>query len=408
MRFIDENGGLIGLMDASARGYPPARGAFSPAGDADLRPAVYAPEASYAEAAASAIAALFPEEIDPVMADRLAGRAFAEAPARRERGGDILVADYASGPSGCASDAETGFLSGILGLAARHGGPRLLMADGTGSEGASLSEAIAGVPGLRLALFYPEGQAASGIRSQRLAREGGQVDLIAVRGDRVAVDRLIRQAAGRMIDGTGLTAAGPANPARFAARIVALAATFSILRKGAVGDLLTGICAGDGLGFAACLWAWRLGLPLKGILLSIGTKGVLGLDPAGRALVDRFDAERPGVIRSLTLLQPVDRESAIRSRAAFAEEGGPALDIASAMTLVAAERALDAGLRGHARIVVPRGADPRWDIDGYLDEASDSGDAGSFGKGPGPGLRDARVDAEIEATLADLERALTA
>jgi threonine synthase len=398
MRFIAEKGEALGLMDASSLGYPPLRGVFSPKGDADLRQAVYAPEASYIEAAASTIAALFPEEVDPVMADRLALRAFAEAPARSGRGEDILVADYAAGPSGSAADSEASFLAGILATVARHGGPRLLLADGTGSEGAALSEAIAGIPDLRLALLYPEGCAASGLRSQRLAREGGQVELLAVRGDNIVVEGLIREAAGRTLAGALVTAAGPANPARFAARIVALASTFSILRKGAAGDFLIGIGAGDGLGLAACLWAWRLGLPLKGIVLSIGEKGVLGLDPSGRSLIDRFDAERPGVIRSLALLQPVDRESALRERAAFAKEGGPALDLASAMTLVAAERALDAGLRGHVRVVVPRGTDPRWDlpdVDGGVES-------------PGPGLRDARVDEEIEPRLADLERALTA
>ena len=201
------------------------------------------------------------------------------------------------------------------------------------------------------------------------------------------VDGLIREATGGSLAGALVTAAGPANPARFAARIVALASTFSILRKGAAGDFLIGIGAGDGFGLAACLWAWRLGLPLKGIVLSIGEKGVLGLDPSGRSLINRFDAERPGVIRSLALLQPVDRESALRSRADFAKEGGPTLDLASAMTLVAAERALDAGLRGHVRISRASRGRPRWDfrgVDGGVEKL-------------GSGLRDARVDAEIEA-----------
>ena len=157
-----------------------------------------------------------------------------------------------------------------------------------------------------------------------------------------------------------------------------------------------GVRGGDGLGFAACLWAWRLGLPLTGIVLSVSEKGVLGLDPSGRELVDRFDAERPGVIRSLALLQSVDREAALRSRSALSARGGPALDLASAMALVAAERSLEAGLRGHARIVVPRGADPRWE------EPED------LSAEPPVGLSDARVDAEIEPTLAALERALTA
>jgi hypothetical protein len=67
------------------------------------------------------------------------------------------------------------------------------------------------------------------------------------------------------------------------------------------------------------------------------------------------------------------------------------------MTLLAAERSLEAGLRGHAWIVVPRGADPGWD--------PPEGDAASAE--PPVGLRDARFDAEIEPSFDELERALT-
>jgi hypothetical protein len=399
MRFTDEKGTALGLIGAAARGCPEVPGSFAPTGDGDLRPAVYAPEASYTETAASALASLFPEDLDPLLAERLAARAFAEPPAIHGPDADILVLDYSSGPSGSGADMETALLAGILAGVARRGGPRLLLADGSGPEGEALSEAIDGVRDLSLVLLYPQGQAASGLRSQRLARQGGQVTLLSVRGDRGAVEGLIREAAGRSLAGMAVTAAGPANPARVAARIVSLATSFSLLRTGIAGDLYYGIRGGDGLGLAACLWAWRLGLPLTGIILSVGEKGVLGIEAAGRNLVDRFDADRPGVIRSLAMLEPVDRETALRSRAALEAAGGPALDLASAMTLAAAERSLDAGLRGHARIVVPLGALPRWD------EASGPDASGDY---PGGGLRDARVDAEIGPSLPELERALTA
>ena len=393
MQFIDEKGGILGFFDAAERGYPASPGVFAPTGGGDLRPAVYAPDASYAETAASAMAALFPEDFDPLMAERLAARAFPLVPEWKARVGDIVIADYASGPLGGSAGTGAAFLAGILAAHARQHGPMLLVADGAGSEGAALSEAVAGLHGLQLVLLYAAGQAAGGVKGQRLAREGGQVSLCAVRGDSRAVDRLIREAAGTTVAGMVLCAAGPANPARFAARIVELAATFSLVRTGVASDLFLGVGAGDGLGLAACLWAWRLGLPLKGIVLPVGEKGELGLDESGGSLVERFDADRPGVIRSLALLQPVDRESALRSRSALEAEGGPPLDLATAMTLVAAERSLDAGLRGQARILVPRNADPRWD------DAATS---------PAVGLRDARVDFEIEPTFAALERALTA
>jgi hypothetical protein len=402
MRFVDEGNEALGLFEAAARGYP-ASGVFSPTSDADLRPAIYAPESTFRESSSSAIAALFPEDVDPLLADRLAARAFPQAPAGFLRGDDILVADYTAGPSGSAADSEAAFLAGILAQVARRKGPLLLLADGSGPDGAALSEAIVGLRDLSLALLYPAGQAACGLRGPRLAREGGQTSLIAVHGDRAAVDRLIRaavgdaagEASGGAIAGMSVVAAGPANPARVAARIVGLASSFASLRKGVAGDFFIGVRGGEGFGLAACLWAWKLGLPLTGIILSVGDKGVLGIDPAGRRMVERFDAEYPGVIRSLALLHHVDRESAFRYRDELCALGGPKIDLASAMTLAASENALDAGLRGHARIIVPWGASLVWD-------------EGLSGSELGAALRDARVDAEISPSLDELTSALTA
>jgi threonine synthase len=395
MHFIDENGAVLGLVEASALGLPSLspKGVFAPASDGDLRPAVYAPDSSYSEAAASAVAALFSEDIDPVLAARLTERAFSRPPAIFGGDEDIIVADYRSGPSACAADIEADFLVGLLAHAARKRGPFLLLADGSGHEGAALAEAASSHGDLRVALLYPSGQAPRGIRGALLKREGGGALLIRVEGDRAAIEGLVREAAGRSVAGMSVTAAAPASPARFAARIVNLAASFATLRKGAAGDLFMGVRAGDGLGFAACLWAWKLGLPLTGIILSVGEKGILGIDASGRRVVERFDAEYPGVIRSLALLQNVDRETALGAAEALRLAAGPSVDLGSAMTIAAARLALDAGLRGHARIVVPWGADPKWDAESTSEDLHPSAK---------------RFDAEIGPSLAALERALTA
>jgi hypothetical protein len=130
-------------------------------------------------------------------------------------------------------------------------------------------------------------------------------------------------------------------------------------------------------------------------VLPVSERGVLGPELSGRHLVGLFDAERPGVIRSLTYLHNVDRETVIAARDALSAMGGPVLDFAAAAALAAAEHALAAGLHGHARIIVPmRG-------DSLLGEGGEP-------SGTGSGLRDARVDAEIDPSLAELDRALTA
>ena len=215
------------------------------------------------------------------------------------------MVDLATGPSACGLDFEAAFLAGVL--LSQKEGPRLLVADGSGSEGAALSEASAGAEASASPALSRR-RAARGVKAQRLTREGGKVRLVR---RRAATARQSRPSSARRPErhsrGQSATAAGPHNPARFAAGSSPRRDLRHAAARESPPTSSSGSRGGDGLGFAACLWAWRLGLPMPGIVLSVSEKGILGLDPSGRELVDRFDAERPGVIRSLALLQSVDR-----------------------------------------------------------------------------------------------------
>ena len=95
----------------------------------------------------------------------------------------------------------------------------------------------------------------------------------------------------------------PSAPARFAARIVGCAAVFAALSKGATGEIYLGLRSGEGIGLSACLWAWRLGIPLTGAIIPIdgaggasaGIDAAFGGDPDGFALASRFEEGRPGL-----------------------------------------------------------------------------------------------------------------
>jgi hypothetical protein len=382
-------------MEAALLGYPD-RGAFAPAGDADLRQAIYAPEAGYAETAASAIAALFPEDLDPILAKRLADRAFPASPRCIETDGDLIVVDTSSGPSASSADIEAAFLAGTLAAASHDRGPICLIADGRGPEGPALAEAVAASRNLSLVLLYPSGSPIVGIEGRNLAREGGTTRLVWVRGGEEEIDGLVRACAGSEIGARTLAAAGPANPARFASRIIGLASIFAELRKGFAGDMLLGIAFGSGLDLAAALWSWKLGLPLTGIILPVDERSDARLDGLGMGLVNRFDYDCPGGLRSLALLRSVDDEAALSSRATFLSKSGLALGISSAKAFLAAEGALEAGLGGHSRMIVPCVSRAGWD-EGPGSSALASG-----------GLPASRPDAEIGASLAELASALTA
>lgn len=404
MRFKNGAGAALGLVEAAALGRPEGGGGpFLPAGEDDLRPAVYSPESSYSDFAASAISALFPGEVDPMLAHRLADRAFPSPPESFDVDGDLAVIDLCSGASASSADPGAAFLGGILAVEARTRGPRLVLADGSGPEGAALAEAMAGIEGLSLALLYPEGSRAAGIHLSRLEREGGSTRLISVRGGSGEVRSMIAAAAGRRIGGKAITIAGPANPARLVARIIGCAAVFAALSKGATGEIYFGLRSGEGIGLAACLWAWRLGIPLTGAIIPIdeadgasaGPDAAFGGDPDGRALASRFEEGRPGLIRSLVRLHEADRDQILAASGRLEAAGAPPLDLAGAAVVAAAEQVLEHGLRGHAKVLVLSERHPSW-----------SGEGASLPRALSGAMLDARPDSEIGLSWRELESAL--
>ncbi len=381
------------LEEAAVWGYPGADGLYTLAGEVDLRNEIYAPEASFPEIAASFMSALFPENIDPRMAQRLAELSFGPAPLIHDAGSGILVMDLATGPSASAADYEAAFLAGLLAEHKARGERLVLVALGHGSEAAALAEATAGIPGIELVILGAR-DPIRGLKPSRLRREGGHVSILSLRSGAAAAQALLRSVSGRRLGSLPLIPAGPANPARLAARTVLQIASFVQCRRGVAGDILYALPADDGFALAAGLWAWNLGLPMTGFVLPIAA-GKARTDE-GRELVETFDRERPGLLRSIVVYKSADEE--LGAAKALVEAGAPALDAASLRGLAAA-LSLSLGLKGHGRIIVPRPAHPCWD------------EAGAPGRcllpeGLSSALTDARPDAEIGGSLEELESVL--
>jgi hypothetical protein len=410
MLFESTKGGLgrRGLVESTMRGLPGPRGLFSPEGEASLSQAVYAPDASFVEAAAFALAALFPEDLDPFMAQRFAEKAFSLEPASFDLGTGIVVSDFASGPSGSVADYEASLLAAILDERSRRDEERVVLASADSPIGAALAEALAGIKGIRLVLLGGDGPI-RGIRASRLAREGGNLFLVAIgnrgrEGGGSSSLALLRRVAGSgppgeepRLAGLPLVLAGPANPARLAARIVLYASTFGAFRLGASGELILALDRGDELGLASGLWAWRFGLPLSGFLLP-GTE----VEPEAAAdyearetaeLVEGLERDSPGLLRSVLRYAGGEEGRAGSTARDSQPPGCPLFGSVSLRTFAAATKSLEGSMSGHARILVPRSGLPFW---------TDGPDAA-----PLPGaLRDPRPDIEIGEDLADLEAAL--
>ena len=347
------------LSEAAAWGYPGPQGTFAPSGEGDIRPAVYAPESSFTETAASILSTLFTEDLDPLAADRLAERAFPVAPPIVQADEAIPVIDFTQGATGSSADYGAGLLVGLAEARAR-GGRRQLIVAFDGAWGSALVEAASDVESLRVLLLCG-GEEVEGIKPQRLAREGGRTLLVGLRGSQRERLAFLRSLCGKSAAGYDFVVAGPGNPVDLAARIMLHAATFADLRRGSSGELYAALPVGSSLALASALWAWRLGLPLTGIVVPQTDQAGAARDRAFEDVVERFRAERSGLVGSILSYRTVTEAEAFEARDALLSNGGPRLDRAASFALAAARRSLVPALRGYSRVAVASHAQPFWE-----------------------------------------------
>ncbi len=388
-------------------GYPGPEGVFALSGEGDVRQAVYSPESSFTETAAILLSTLFTEDIDPLLADRLAERAFSEAPAIVGREEAIPVVDLAGGPTGSSADYGAALLAGLLSARPKKGERRLIAAF-PGPWGAALVESASDIESLEVLLICGE-EDIRGIKAQRLAREGGKVLLVGLRADRKGRVDFLRSLCGRRLAGRDVVVAGPGNPVDFAAHLILHVAAFADLRRAAAGEIFAALPAESSLGLAAGLWAWRLGLPLSGLLLPHADRPLAEADPEFGELVDRFGSERSGLLGSILSGQDVSEAEALAARDELAARGGPWLDRSSSLALAAARRHLVPELLGHTHIVVSRHGHPYWERPSAPGGALWKAAAGAPTERPAGlagALADARLDATIDADPKRLEALL--
>jgi len=354
-----------GLPEAAAWGYPGPEGLFAPFGEGDIRSAVYAPEASFSETAASLLAAMFTEDLDPVSSERIAERAFPHMPAIYHADEEIPLVDLAAGPTGSSADYGAALLVELLGLRPRTERPILIVAP-EGPWGAAIVEAASDRSSLSVLLLCGE-EGARGVKPHRLLREGGRTLLLGLRGSDLRRLEFLRSLSGRRLADFDLVVSGPGNPVELSVRIMVQAATFSELHHGSSGEIFAALPLESSLSLASGLWAWRLGLPLTGLLVPTldgpesGAQAETGESGAFELLIERFIQERSGLLGSLLRYQPVSEVEALAARESFREAGGPPLDRVTSFALAAAKKSLAPRLRGHSRIVVHRYAHPFWD-----------------------------------------------
>lgn len=379
MKFLASSGGSAptSLADAVASGYPGPGAWYLPGADADLRPLVYAPQSSFAESAALAAACLLPGTLDPAAAADLAEELSAAAPLVRELDEGLLLADLARGASGSAADFSAGIVAALLpGLLPERG---LALAGAEGAEAAALALAFSRPGAPRLVLVVPP----EGLPRFPAELPAGRAPLLVGLPGGLAARRGLERALAAAGAGTERlrgapllppVPVGPATPLRLLGRCLLFASLFTEARRGLAGDLLVAANPADGLSLATGLWAWRWGLPVSAFVRALpsGLESTSSTDESEAAARAAIERALEGLPPSAVLVDRVVGPAALDRAADFSRDREADLDRASLRALAAALDCLEEGYAGHARIVVPRFADPVWDLEAEARSAPSS------------------------------------
>lgn len=370
MKFASSKGGeSLPFIQASLRGYPEAGGVFIPSDEPDIRASVYAPSSGFEDTLSLSLAELLADELDPLSILDLASSCYSREPGHHPVDEDILVLDLGQGPSASSADYAASFSAALFSRILKP--HDIVIAAAEGREASALAQAFASAArGLSLVLLKPAGAPSFRIPDGCRACSGGQTLIVEVDAGILECRELERRAALSGFGERRISPCGNMTPVWLLGRSLLLVGLFSMARHGLAGDLIVTAPPSDLLGLVTGLWAWSWGLPVSSFLVprrpgEAGSGSIPGLpggsggsvESPGAEFLESFGREYP--LASLIVGSEVDPATEMASRVL---PDGLVLDKASAFALAAAKSALEAGLSGHARIVVPRFSDPSWDL----------------------------------------------
>jgi threonine synthase len=282
MRYVSTRGGTAPtrLSDAIAAGIAPDGGLYVP----ETMPRVPLPPAN-GYLAGTALRMLEPFfEGDPLEDDlpAICAEAFAYPTPRRELSiGGAHVPELFHGPTAAFKDFGARFLAACLSRLRRDGDrPLTILVATSGDTGAAVGAAFHNLPGVRVAILYPDNRV-SPRQAHQLGSFGGNVRALRVEGSFDDCQRMVKGALG---DAT-LQAEVPMSSANSISlgRLLPQMAYFGHASLHADG-LMNVIVPTGNLGNAvACLWAREIGLPIGEVLFACNANDTLPEFFAGQA-----------------------------------------------------------------------------------------------------------------------------
>jgi threonine synthase len=335
MKFASTRGSAhrAGLAEAISGGFAPDGGAWQPLEDSSLRHLflLMSRDIPYPELLARIAGSIADLPLTP----GVLSRSSALQPTLGELEDGIALMDLTGGPSGSFRDYGSAFIADVLSLVAARGDrPVTAIVASTGDSASAAAWHLSGVPGLRLAILFPDGPVRGVPRG---AVESGAVLPVRVRGGYAECQALVRHAFSdqALVARLGLVPVNSINVGRLVAQAMPFVYAFSRLRPEA-GDFFFSIPAMNAGNLIAGLYAWKWGLPITGFVSPVREGDLIvtclasSCSPSDKDALRKFlsefgnpeNAERlnaliagaPGLMRAL--LHPVELEESEERRAA--------------------------------------------------------------------------------------------
>ena len=306
----------VGFSDALARGLASGGGLYVPLEWPGAAVAAVKPDDTLAQQAAGFLAPF--ASGDPLAPEipAIAAEAFNfPAPLVPLDGDRLGVLELFHGPTAAFKDFGARFLAASLSRLRRGATrPLTILVATSGDTGGAVAAAFHRQPGIEVVVLFPKGQV-SPTQQQQLTCWGDNVRSLAVRGSFDDCQRLVKQAFVEPSLATqwDLSSANSINLGRLLPQAVYYAAT-SVALQARTGAPASFVIPSGNLGNAtACVWARRLGAPIKEIVLAHNanrtvpdylSEGVLRIRASVATLASAMDVGNPSNLERLTALYP--------------------------------------------------------------------------------------------------------
>lgn len=245
--------------------------------------------------------------------------------------GETAVLELFHGPTAAFKDVGARFLAGCFGSMPIPGSAhktRTLLVATSGDTGGAVASAFQGLPGIEVAILFPEG-GVSPLQEKQLTCWEGNVRSFRVRGTFDDCQRLVKEAfAARStqeeISGRHLSSANSINIGRLLPQMVYYAQA-SLAYRAMTGESAGFVIPTGNAGNAlAALWAMRMGLPIRELVLASNANrvlpdyfatGVFKAAPSIRTLANAMDVGNPSNLERLIHLEQGDHSLKSRIRA---------------------------------------------------------------------------------------------